>query len=193
MKAPHEGLTKDQGAHGAPSSKKAERCQGEEKPMPMRRYAVAVLAALCAAVFVGSAEARELTYGSWMPPRDAFNTKTLPAVFEQIKQDTKGGDHLEADRRRCAARCARDRARRQGRSRRCRPRHRALRAQPAACHQPDLQHAGVGRRRGGGDRGCGGDRDPQLPGMPRRAQGAERPAARTASPRRPTCRCAATT
>jgi TRAP-type C4-dicarboxylate transport system substrate-binding protein len=45
---------------------------------------------LCAALVAGSAAARELTYGSWTPPRDAFNTKTLPAMFEQIKQDTKG-------------------------------------------------------------------------------------------------------
>ena len=45
--------------------------------------------AVCDAL-VGGAEARELTFGSWTPPRDAFNTKTLPAVFEQIKQDTKG-------------------------------------------------------------------------------------------------------
>jgi TRAP-type C4-dicarboxylate transport system substrate-binding protein len=42
------------------------------------------------AAFAIGAEARELTFGSWTPPRDAFNTKTLPAVFEQIKQDTKG-------------------------------------------------------------------------------------------------------
>jgi TRAP-type C4-dicarboxylate transport system substrate-binding protein len=49
-----------------------------------------VLATLCAALAVGSAQARELTYGSWVPPRDVFNTKTLPAVFEQVKEDTKG-------------------------------------------------------------------------------------------------------
>ncbi len=47
-------------------------------------------AILCATVLAGGAQARELTFGSWTPPRDAFNTKTLPAVFEQIKQDTKG-------------------------------------------------------------------------------------------------------
>ena len=47
-------------------------------------------AALCSALFLGGAQARELTFGSWTPPRDAYNTKTLPAVFEQVKQDTKG-------------------------------------------------------------------------------------------------------
>ena len=58
--------------------------------MPTRRYAAVVLAALAAVASVGGLEARELTYGSWVPPRDVFNTKTLPAVFEQIKEDTKG-------------------------------------------------------------------------------------------------------
>jgi TRAP-type C4-dicarboxylate transport system substrate-binding protein len=57
--------------------------------MHVKRHALAAIAALCAAL-VGSAQARELTYGSWTPPRDAFNTKTLPAMFEQIRQDTKG-------------------------------------------------------------------------------------------------------
>jgi TRAP-type C4-dicarboxylate transport system substrate-binding protein len=58
--------------------------------MSKKVYAMAALAALCSAAAVGGAEARELTYGSWTPPRDAFNTKTLPAVFDQIKADTKG-------------------------------------------------------------------------------------------------------
>jgi TRAP-type transport system periplasmic protein len=58
--------------------------------MSSRRYAVAVLVGMGAAVFVEGAEGRELTYGSWVPPRDVFNTKTLPAVFDQIKEDTKG-------------------------------------------------------------------------------------------------------
>jgi TRAP-type C4-dicarboxylate transport system substrate-binding protein len=49
-----------------------------------------MLATLCSAVSIGGAEARELTYGSWTPPRDAFNVKTLPAVFDQIREDTKG-------------------------------------------------------------------------------------------------------
>jgi TRAP-type C4-dicarboxylate transport system substrate-binding protein len=57
--------------------------------MPKTRTAALVLAS-CAAMLAGTAEARELTYGSWVPPRDVFNTKTLPAVFDQIKQDTKG-------------------------------------------------------------------------------------------------------
>jgi TRAP-type C4-dicarboxylate transport system substrate-binding protein len=57
--------------------------------MPKTRTAAFMLA-LGAAVLVGTAEARELTYGSWVPPRDVFNTKTLPAVFDQIKEDTKG-------------------------------------------------------------------------------------------------------
>jgi hypothetical protein len=35
-------------------------------------------------------EARELTYRSWVPPRDVFNTRTLPAVFEQVGGGTKG-------------------------------------------------------------------------------------------------------
>jgi len=48
-------------------------------------------AALCIAALAGGADARELTFGSWTPPRDAYNTKTLPAVFQQITQDTKGG------------------------------------------------------------------------------------------------------
>ena len=54
------------------------------------RDAAVLAAALCLGGLAGDAEARELTFGSWTPPRDAFNTKTLPAVFEQIKQDTKG-------------------------------------------------------------------------------------------------------
>ena len=58
--------------------------------MHVNRYALAAIAALCAGALAGGADARELTFGSWTPPRDAFNTKTLPAVFEQIKQDTKG-------------------------------------------------------------------------------------------------------
>jgi TRAP-type C4-dicarboxylate transport system substrate-binding protein len=58
--------------------------------MPRRRYAAVVLAALAALASIGGAEARELTYGSWVPPRDVFNTRTLPAVFDQIKEDTKG-------------------------------------------------------------------------------------------------------
>ncbi|HWE21047.1 MAG TPA: hypothetical protein VG758_28430 [Hyphomicrobiaceae bacterium] len=57
--------------------------------MPNTRSA-ALMLALGAAVVVGTAEARELTYGSWVPPRDVFNTKTLPAVFDQIKEDAKG-------------------------------------------------------------------------------------------------------
>jgi TRAP-type C4-dicarboxylate transport system substrate-binding protein len=56
----------------------------------VKRRSLAAIAMLCAALVAGSAAARELTYGSWTPPRDAFNTKTLPAMFEQIKQDTKG-------------------------------------------------------------------------------------------------------
>jgi TRAP-type transport system periplasmic protein len=47
-------------------------------------------AVLCAIIVSGGAQARELTFGSWTPPRDPYNTKTLPAVFEQIKQDSKG-------------------------------------------------------------------------------------------------------
>lgn len=49
-------------------------------------------AALCAVALAlaTGADAREFTFGSWTPPRDAYNTKTLPAVFEQIKQDTNG-------------------------------------------------------------------------------------------------------
>ena len=58
--------------------------------MNTKRYMLMAVAALCVAAVTGPAGARELTYGSWTPPRDAFNTKTLPAVFEQIKQDTKG-------------------------------------------------------------------------------------------------------
>ena len=58
--------------------------------MEQKRVTSMSAAILCAFVLVGGAQARELTYGSWTPPRDAFNTKTLPAVFEQIKQDTKG-------------------------------------------------------------------------------------------------------
>ena len=54
------------------------------------RVSILTAAILCATVLAGGAQARELTFGSWTPPRDAFNTKTLPAVFEQIKQDTKG-------------------------------------------------------------------------------------------------------
>ena len=53
----------------------------------MTRLSILALAAIALA---GAADARELTYGSWVPPRSAFNTKTLPATFEQIKQDTKG-------------------------------------------------------------------------------------------------------
>ena len=77
-----------------------------EKPCLMLTTAV-----LLAVALIGSVDARELTYGSWTPPRDAFNTKTLPAVFEQIKQDTKRQHHLEADRRRSAARRSRHGAR----------------------------------------------------------------------------------
>jgi TRAP-type C4-dicarboxylate transport system substrate-binding protein len=51
---------------------------------------MAAVAMLCAALLAGGVAARELTFGSWTPPRDAFNTKTLPAAFEQIEQDTKG-------------------------------------------------------------------------------------------------------
>jgi len=58
--------------------------------MASRHKASMLAAALCATAIATAADARELTYGSWTPPRDAFNTKTLPAVFEQIKQDTKG-------------------------------------------------------------------------------------------------------
>jgi len=58
--------------------------------MPRRPYPAVVLAALAAVVSIGAAEGRELTYGSWVPPRDVFNTRTLPAVFDQIKDDTKG-------------------------------------------------------------------------------------------------------
>jgi TRAP-type C4-dicarboxylate transport system substrate-binding protein len=54
------------------------------------RQAAMLAAVLCLGGLAGGAQARELTFGSWTPPRDAFNTKTLPAVFEQIKQDTKG-------------------------------------------------------------------------------------------------------
>jgi TRAP-type C4-dicarboxylate transport system substrate-binding protein len=57
---------------------------------PRRRHAAVVLAAVAAFAPVAGAQARELTYGSWVPPRDVFNTRTLPAVFEQIKQDTNG-------------------------------------------------------------------------------------------------------
>jgi TRAP-type C4-dicarboxylate transport system substrate-binding protein len=58
--------------------------------MHVKRCTLAAIAALCATAIAAGADARELTYGSWTPPRDAFNTKTLPATFEQIKQDTKG-------------------------------------------------------------------------------------------------------
>lgn len=54
-----------------------------------QRYAAAALT-LTVTLSAVDAEARELTYGSWVPPRDVFNTKTLPAVFDQIKEDTKG-------------------------------------------------------------------------------------------------------
>src|SRR5688572_15410721 len=58
--------------------------------MAMKRRLFSALAALAVAALASAADARELTFGSWTPPRDAYNTKTLPAVFEQIKQDTKG-------------------------------------------------------------------------------------------------------
>ena len=57
----------------------------------MTKYAGKLAAvALCTAIVGGEVQARELTFGSWTPPRDPYNTKTLAAVFEQIKQDTKG-------------------------------------------------------------------------------------------------------
>ena len=57
----------------------------------MTKYAGKLAAvALCTAIVGGVVQARELTFGSWTPPRDPYNTKTLAAVFEQIKQDTKG-------------------------------------------------------------------------------------------------------
>jgi TRAP-type C4-dicarboxylate transport system substrate-binding protein len=57
----------------------------------MTKYAGKLAAlALCTAIVGGEVQARELTFGSWTPPRDPYNTKTLTAVFEQIKQDTKG-------------------------------------------------------------------------------------------------------
>jgi TRAP-type C4-dicarboxylate transport system substrate-binding protein len=58
--------------------------------MQMKRRLMLATAALVAAALASTAESRELTFGSWTPPRDAYNTKTLPAVFDQIKQDTKG-------------------------------------------------------------------------------------------------------
>jgi TRAP-type transport system periplasmic protein len=59
--------------------------------MCMKRRLLPAAAGLAVAALASTADARELTFGSWTPPRDAYNTKTLPAVFEQIKQDTKGG------------------------------------------------------------------------------------------------------
>ena len=58
--------------------------------MKLTRLTWTAAAIVCATALTSVAQARELTFGSWTPPRDAFNTKTLPAVFEQIKQDTKG-------------------------------------------------------------------------------------------------------
>jgi hypothetical protein len=48
--------------------------------MHVKRRARSAVAALCAAAVAGNADARELTYGSWAPPRDAFNTKVLSAT-----------------------------------------------------------------------------------------------------------------
>jgi hypothetical protein len=58
--------------------------------MPTKRTSVAVVAALSAAVFAVGAHARELTYGSMIPPRNVFNTKSLQTAFDQIAQETKG-------------------------------------------------------------------------------------------------------
>jgi hypothetical protein len=58
--------------------------------MSTRRYSAVVLATLTVVATTGSLEAREPTYGSWAPPRDAYSTKTMPAVFEQVRGGTKG-------------------------------------------------------------------------------------------------------
>ncbi len=51
---------------------------------------LAAIAALSATVMAAGAEARELTYGSMIPPRDVFNTKSLQTAFDQIREETKG-------------------------------------------------------------------------------------------------------
>jgi TRAP-type C4-dicarboxylate transport system substrate-binding protein len=58
--------------------------------MHTKRCAVAAIAALLAAVLAVGVEARELTYGSMIPPRNVFNTKSLQTAFDQIKEETKG-------------------------------------------------------------------------------------------------------
>jgi TRAP-type C4-dicarboxylate transport system substrate-binding protein len=62
----------------------------EWEEISMKNRLLPIAAAFCAVALASGVDARELTFGSWTPPRDAYNTKTLPAVFEQIKQDTKG-------------------------------------------------------------------------------------------------------
>src|SRR5262245_3021790 len=51
---------------------------------------LAAIAALSATVIAVGAEARDLTYGSMIPPRNVFNTKSLQTAFDQIKEETKG-------------------------------------------------------------------------------------------------------
>ena len=71
-------------------SQRIVRAEEEDTSMLEKPCLMLTTAVLLAVALIGSVDARELTYGSWTPPRDAFNTKTLPAVFEQIKQDTSG-------------------------------------------------------------------------------------------------------
>jgi TRAP-type C4-dicarboxylate transport system substrate-binding protein len=61
--------------------------KGRKAMLVKQLTAAAVLSAVVLAV---GAEARELTYGSMIPPRNVFNTKSLQTAFDQIKEETKG-------------------------------------------------------------------------------------------------------